>query len=296
VFLVGVAFQEGALPFSAASIEASIDEMPGAKKNLAAFRWGRCAVADPEHLAQAMRQELPRRSSDRVPSAVAQRVASDLLTGVDLPAATLGVVDWRLQDLVDYQGRATAKRYLDVVRRVAAAEASAGDRTDFSEAVAHYLYRFVAYKDEYEVARLHLDAAFAEQMEAEFPGGKVAYRLHPPILRTLGLKRKLAIPAWLIHPVFRTLRAVRGLRGTKLDPFGYAEVRRVERRLISEYVDMVDGLLPDLANDYDRAVELAKLPEVVRGYEHVKLGHVAEYEARRGELLARIPTTMNREP
>jgi indolepyruvate ferredoxin oxidoreductase len=288
VFLIGVAYQQGVLPFSVAAIEESIGETGGgAANNLRAFRWGRAAVVDPGVLAGAVTKEEPRRSSDRVPSADAQRAGDELLARADLPAATRAVVDWRLKDLVDYQSRATAEAYLEVVGRAVAAERPAG-RTDFSEAVAHYLYRFMAYKDEYEVARLHLDAAFGEQLDGQFPGAKVAFRLHPPALRALGLKRKLAIPSWLMLPLFRMLRSMRRLRGTFADPFGRAEVRRVERRLIAEYVEMVDNLLPKLAGHYDTAVALAVLPEVVRGYEHVKLRGVEKYEAARTELLEEL--------
>jgi indolepyruvate ferredoxin oxidoreductase len=293
VFLVGAAFQDGALPFSAAALEAAIGEMPGAKKNLAAFRWGRCAVAEPERLDAAITHESPRRSSEREPSESAKRVAEKLLTGVELPQATSKVVEWRLADLVDYQSRAIAERYLAVVVRVVDAERATGEgtRSELSEAVAHYLYRFLAYKDEYEVARLHLDAAFQEQLDGEFPGGKVAYRLHPPLLRAMGLKNKLAIPAPVMVPLFRVLRAMRRVRGTALDPFGYAEVRRVERRLIDDYVKTIDELLPLLADSYDLTLELARLPERVRGYEHVKLNNVKEYERQRDDLLASVRAT-----
>jgi indolepyruvate ferredoxin oxidoreductase len=288
VFLVGVAYQEGALPFSAETIEATIRETGrGAANNLRAFRWGRSAVAQPATVANAVTGERPRSSSQRDPSAGAQRAGDALLAHAKLPTATKQVVDWRLKDLVDFQDRGVAKAYLGVVERVAAAEHSAtgGARTELSEAVARYLYKLTAYKDEYEVARLHLDPAFAEQLGAEFPGANVAFRLHPPILRAMGLKRKLAIPGSVVQPLFQLLRAMRRLRGTFADPFGYAEVRRVERRLIREYVLTIDGLLPALGSHYDTAVALAALPEIVRGYEHVKLRGVEAYDRQRGELL-----------
>jgi indolepyruvate ferredoxin oxidoreductase len=238
----------------------------------------------------AVTRERPRLSSEREPSEMADRIGSEMLAAAELAPETRAVVDWRLRDLVDYQDRATAERYLAVVQRVADAERHAigGTRTALSEAVARYLYKLTAYKDEYEVARLHLDQALADQLGAEFPSAKVAFRLHPPILRAMGLRRKLAIPPWLVMPIFRMLRASRRVRGTVLDPFGHAHVRRVERRLIREYVQTVDDLLPVLGSHYDTTVAIASLPEIVRGYESVKLRGVADYEAKRKDLLAAI--------
>jgi indolepyruvate ferredoxin oxidoreductase len=289
VFLIGVAYQEGGLPFSAESIEQTISEGVGAANNLRAFRWGRAAVVDPESVLDAVADERPRASSQREPSEAADRIGAGLLAGAELAPETLAVLDWRLRDLVDYQNRATAERYLAVVQRVADAEreATGGTRTEFSQAAARYLYKLTAYKDEYEVARLHLDGAFTEQLQAEFPSAKVAFRLHPPLLRAMGLTHKLAIPSWLVKPLFRTLRASRRVRGTALDPFGYAHVRRVERRLIREYVRTLEELLPVLGSDYETAVAIASLPEIVRGYEDVKLRGVAAYEVERNELLKR---------
>jgi indolepyruvate ferredoxin oxidoreductase len=289
VFLIGVAYQEGGLPFSAESIEQTIGEGVGAANNLRAFRWGRAAAVDPDSVLDAVAHERPRASSQREPSEAADRIGAGLLAEAELAPETLAVLEWRLRDLVDFQNQATAERYLAVVQRVAEAEreATGGTRTELSQAAARYLYKLTAYKDEYEVARLHLDAAFSDQLRGEFPSAKVAFRLHPPLLRAMGLTRKLAIPSWLIKPLFRTLRASRRVRGTALDPFGYAHVRRVERRLIREYVNTLEELLPVLGSDYETAVAIASLPENVRGYENVKLRGVAAYEAERDELLKR---------
>jgi indolepyruvate ferredoxin oxidoreductase len=211
-----------------------------------------------------------------------------MLDAVTLPSGTRDVADWLAADLVDYQNHRYAQRYVDVIGRAATAEAPLG-RSDLSGTVAHYLSRLMAYKDEYEVARLHRDQAFADQLGADFPNAKVAYRLHPPLLRAMGLKHKLALPSALINPLFGFLRRIRKVRGTRADMFGYAKVRRVERRLIEDYVTTLEALLPKLtAGNYDVAVEIAAAPEVIRGYEEIKLGRVEEYEAARRQLLERF--------
>jgi len=136
----------------------------------------------------------------------------------------------------------------------------------------------MAYKDEYEVARLHLRNDLARQLAAEFPDGvDVRYHLHPPLLRALGMRGKLKLGKWF-DVVFRSLAALRGLRGTALDPFGRAHVRRVERELIGEYRALVDKALVDLSETgYERAVKLANLPDLIRGYEEIKLRNVKRF-------------------
>ncbi len=160
-----------------------------------------------------------------------------------------------------------------------------------SEAVAVALYKLMAYKDEYEVARLLVDPVAEAAVRAEFgEGARVSYRLHPPMLRALGMKRKLKLGPWS-RPAFQVLRAAKIARGTRLDPFGYTQVRRVERELIDEYTGTVDDLMSRLsAETYQRAVEIARLPDLVRGYENIKLANVAVYRARVKELLSELAT------
>jgi indolepyruvate ferredoxin oxidoreductase len=147
-----------------------------------------------------------------------------------------------------------------------------------SEAVARHLFKLMAYKDEYEVARLHLKADLARTLAQEFPGGvRVQYNLHPPLLRALGLTRKLKFGTWF-DGVFRALAGLKRLRGTALDPFGRAAVRKVERALPGEYRAMIERVLSGLSRDtHDRAVRAARLPDVVRGYEDIKLRNVEKY-------------------
>jgi indolepyruvate ferredoxin oxidoreductase len=183
-------------------------------------------------------------------------------------------------ELVAYQDAAYARTYADVVRGCVDADPR------LAEAVATGLYKLMAYKDEYEVARLSLDPALDASVRAQFgDGARYAWKLHPPVLRAAGMQRKITLGRWF-RPGYRTLHAMRRLRGTRLDPFGVAEVRRVERELVAEYRALVPTLLAmDDSGDTDRAIEIAGLPDMVRGYEQIKLDNVARYRTRLAELL-----------
>jgi indolepyruvate ferredoxin oxidoreductase len=194
------------------------------------------------------------------------------------------LLEVRVPELIEYQDERYAREYVDFVARVREAERGAvpGD-TRLSEAVARYLFKLMAYKDEYEVARLHLKADLARGLAEEFPGGvRVQYNLHPPLLRALGLTRKLKLGTWF-DAAFRGLAGMKRLRGTALDPFGRAAVRKVERALPGEYRAMIERALGTLSPDtHERAVRAARLPDVIRGYEDIKLRNVHKYreEAR----------------
>jgi indolepyruvate ferredoxin oxidoreductase len=203
----------------------------------------------------------------------------------ELSGETRRLAAVRAGELVRFQNRRTAQGYLDVVCAAWDAERRVGDRTAFSEAVARGLHKLTAYKDEYEVARLLTDPAFAAALAQEVPGGRrLRYRLHPPFLRALGRQRKVALGPWL-RPVLRGLAAAKGLRGTPFDPFGHTEVRRTERSLRDSYREMVASLVERLdPQNYETAVAAAEAAQLVRGYEQVKLGNVARYRERLAEL------------
>jgi indolepyruvate ferredoxin oxidoreductase len=272
VFLVGAGFQTGALPLPPDAIEEAIRVNGVAvEKNIQAFRRGRQYVADPVAVLSA--------------------------AGLDRPAAPEEgessldrLIRTRSEDLTEYQDHDYARRYLDVVERVRAAER---DRmpgsTALTEAVARYLYKLMAYKDEYEVARLALEPSLGADLAAEFgPGARASWRLHPPVLRALGLKRKIALGPWFV-PAFRVLRAMHSLRGTPMDPFGRTRVRVVERELIEEYVGLVDHVIARLSPATAAlAVQLAELPDGVRGYEDTKLRNVESYRQSLAELRAQL--------
>jgi indolepyruvate ferredoxin oxidoreductase len=165
----------------------------------------------------------------------------------------------------------------------------AGGGTSVTETYARGLYKLMAYKDEYEVARLHLDAVERARIADEFgDGAKVQLMLHPPLLRAMGLKRKLKLGAWAV-PGMQALRAGKRIRGTRLDVFGYAHVRRVERELIDEYRALVDKALEHLGPETVATVaRIADLPDIVRGYEDIKLANVDTFRARAAELLQEL--------
>ncbi|MBW8483127.1 indolepyruvate ferredoxin oxidoreductase family protein [Actinomadura parmotrematis] len=255
--VVGAAYQAGALPISATAIEEAL-RVNGvqAERNVQAFRAGRRLVLEP---------------APAEPEPVARTLA-------DVLAA-------RVPELTAYQDAALADRYLAAVRRVEAAETAAGVAgTPLAAAVARNLFKLMAYKDEYEVARLHLDTQ--RRAEEQFgEGATVKYLLHPPVLRALGMKKKIALGR-TARPAFRALHAMRRLRGTALDPFGATAQRRTERALLAEYLAVVDELAASLSRDrHDLAVEIAELPDLVRGYEHVKTAGVELYRTRLAGLL-----------
>ena len=173
--------------------------------------------------------------------------------------------------------------------RVREAEAGISPDLEFTAAVARNLYKLMAYKDEYEVARLSLDPQLTADITAQFgEGARYAYRLHPPVLRSLGMTSKISLGPWF-RPGFRLLAAGRRLRGTPFDPFGRTRVRRTERSLVSEYQAVIGQLLTGLTTaNHALAVEIAGLPDLVRGYEEIKLGNVATYRDRTADLLARF--------
>ena len=269
ILLLGAAVQAGAIPVPTEAIEQAITlNGVAVDTNLAAFRWGRAWSID----------------ADAV-----ERAAG--LTRPAGPESLDDLVERLAADLVDYQSDTYADRFRSVVgeaRRVD--DASGVDSTRYSESVARNLHKLMAYKDEYEVARLLLDDAARAGYESV--GGKattVTYHLHPPMLRSLGLDRKLKLQRSAV-PALRTLRASKRLRGTFADPFRWAEVRRIERAMIPEYVDAITALNGRLtAGNYDEFVEIASLPDMVRGYEDLKLRRAASYRAELARRLVTAP-------
>ena len=187
----------------------------------------------------------------------------------------------RTRELIAFQDSAYAQRYLDSVSSALGQARRAGVDDTPVIAYASYLYKLLAYKDEYEVARLHLDAAAEAAISEQFgAGSKVYWNLHPPVLRAMGMDRKIRLGPWF-KPVFRLLAGMRRVRGTSLDLFGLAHVRRVERALIEQYRSMMEDAFARLdAQNAELVTELAETPDLIRGYEQVKLGNVRVYLAR----------------
>jgi indolepyruvate ferredoxin oxidoreductase len=285
---LGAAFQRGLLPVSREALEQAI-RLNGAavEKNLAAFDWGRAVVAAPDAVEAATKDPeaiVPVRE-------LSERERELVMLAVDGDEGELRrLVETRVPELVAYQDEAYAERYAEVVRRVHVAEQErTPGHSELTEAVARQLFKLMAYKDEYEVARLHLDAVEQARMQAEFgDGAKVYFMLHPPLLRAMGLDHKLKLGSWFV-PAFRRLYAMRRLRGTRWDPFGKAEVRRVERALVGEYEQTIGEALSLLTPEtHDTVVELLELPDLIRGYEEIKLRGAVLYRKRVEGVLKRL--------
>jgi indolepyruvate ferredoxin oxidoreductase len=284
--LVGAAYQSGAIPLGADAIEQAIilnGVAPAA--NVQAFRLGRLALADPGKLRAALAPD--EHVGPGVPPA-AERLAAE--TGAAGGSDLENLIVSRAADLMSYQDESYARSYAEFVRHVLEAEeASTPGETVVTEAVARNLHKLMAYKDEYEVARLALDPAFQHEVDATFgPGAKISYMLHPPLLRSMGLARKIALGRWF-RVVFRALRVMRRLRGSRADIFGYSRTRRLERQLIADYRGSVEAALLRLRPaTADLVVAIAALPDMIRGYEQVKLANVVRYQAEAESLGAEL--------
>ena len=281
VVLLGIASQLGALPVPPRAVEDAIRrEGPAADTNLAAFQWGRWVAADPKAVDKALEgSDGSHRGQAHLwdPTTRATRAAERLVRDAAVPAELRDLLVRRTAQVVDYQGASLGQRYLDLVARAAASD-DAAHAWALTEAVAEGWFRVLTYKDEYEVARLHLRLDLDEvAAELGIEGGYTAeYHLHPPTLRRLGAKRKVAIGSGSARAAFRALAAMRRVRGTKLDVFGMAKHRREERQLIDEYEQVVRSALE---RPYDDAVAAATSIQSVRGYEEIKSHAIAEWRA-----------------
>jgi indolepyruvate ferredoxin oxidoreductase len=267
VFLLGVAYQGGHIPLSEAAIAEAI-RLNGVavERNLAAFLWGRKYYQDRTSVEEIVQ-----------PPKVKERA--------------MPTVEHRARELQEYQNAAYANEYREFVRRVAA------KAPELEEPVARYLYKLMAYKDEYEVARLLTKPAFHTHIEDAWENVEsIAYNLHPPILRSLGWKRKLKLGQWFRGPL-RVLAKLKILRGTPFDIFGYATVRREERELIVWYRNLIEQCLQRLApGNLPIAIEVASLPDQVRGYEQIKSESVGRVKTLAAEKLAAMSRAESREP
>ena len=297
MFALGVAYQSGLLPISARSIEAAILlNNVQVNQNLQAFRYGRLYVADPRRVRELV--DPPPSAFDgeraRVLSRLSGRDAHAYISLLErcgqLDAESRRSLAIRVGELIDYQNARYPEGYVEFVLNVAAQErAKTQGRAGVTHAVIRSLYKLMAYKDEYEVARLHLKPAFPAEARGLFvEPRRLSYHFHPPLLRALGLKRKLKLGPWFT-PVLGALRGMRRLRGTPLDIFGYAHVRRKERRLIRWYKALIESALGRLDPETSPlVVEIAQLPDRIRGYEEIKLNNIATVKARADELVERL--------
>jgi indolepyruvate ferredoxin oxidoreductase len=222
-------------------------------------------------------------------SDAAAAVISFIDAGSDELAASLRRT---IPDLIEYQSQGYARRYADLVAMSQAAEQKAAPgAAEYTVAVADNLYKLMAYKDEYEVARLALDPGEKAKLAARFgDDAKVIWKLHPPLLRELGLRRKISLGPWFTF-AWVMLRWGRRLRGTPFDLFGYTRVRKTERSLIVEYIDTVQMINRQLtADNHVLATKIAALPDMIRGYEQIKLDNVSAYRDQLTQLTSEFHT------
>ncbi|MFP6715743.1 MAG: indolepyruvate ferredoxin oxidoreductase family protein [Alphaproteobacteria bacterium] len=275
VFMLGVTYQSGAIPVSAEAIERAI-ELNGVavEMNKGAFAWGRLAA----HNLTAAEAEADKRLVKNPVTKLSQTLDQ--------------TINRRIGYLTKYQNISYAARYRSLVSKVKTAEATkTPGATGLAEAVARYAFKLMAYKDEYEVARLHSDGTFLEQVRQTFEGDyRLNFHLAPPLFaprdRHTGKAKKMTFGPWLMV-VFRLLAKLKFLRGTPFDIFGYTAERRRERQLVEDYFETVEELLGSLDHDsHSLAVQIAEIPELIRGYGHVKELHLHDAEAKKVALIA----------
>ena len=275
MFMLGYAYQLGALPLSAEAIERAI-EMNGeaVPMNIAAFRYGRRAVVEPKAL-ELLIEPRPQDQND----------------SLRLSLSFAETVDRRTEFLTGYQNQNYARRYRNWVEKIRAVEAEkAPGRCGLSEAVARYLFKLMAYKDEYEVARLYSETSFLDRIKSSFDGDKLRFEFHlaPPLLArrdpATGEPRKMSFGPWMLK-AFAVLAKFKFLRGTVFDPFGYSHERQIERQLVDNYERLLGEISEHLTPaNHDVAVALAAVPEKIRGFGPVKQRHLAAAKAEEAAL------------
>jgi indolepyruvate ferredoxin oxidoreductase len=288
MFMVGCAYQAGALPIHGSAIENAVRQGGvGVDMGLLAFKWGRMAAIDPDFVrAEVKKYEAAEAVPELTPEARA------IVDAVGASGETKRLLEIRVPDLIDYQDAAYARRYADVVKKAVQAEQKAAPAsTAYAEAVARFLYKLMAYKDEYEVARLHADPKFLAKLDAQFKDGyTVQYHLAPPtISKRDPLTGELIKRPFGPHMLtaFRWLAKFKGLRGGALDFFGKTEERRHERKLIEDYIAQVGEVAGSLsAGNHAVAVQLARVPDLIRGYGHVKERNMKVAKDEEARLLA----------
>jgi indolepyruvate ferredoxin oxidoreductase len=295
ILQIGVAYQSGCIPIAAADIEHAI-ELNGVavERNIAAFRYGRLWVLDAAKVPQGHGAPHPNSPiSQTNPSPTLSTSMTKRIENITSNESLRALVRRRVEDLIGYQSLAYAARYITDVERVAAREATVvPGSTALTEAVATSLHKLMAYKDEYEVARLLLlPESIAAVNEMGGDPKSIRWHLHPPMLRSIGMKNKLKIGR-SFRPALSTLKKMKYLRGTPLDVFGYADLRKQERALINEFREVIDKVLAGLSTqNLASACAIAELPDVIRGYEHRKVAAIEKFRIQLTESLRHFETT-----
>ena len=281
-FMVGVAYQAGTIPLEAESIEEAI-RLSGVAvdMSLAAFRWGRMAVVDRAFVEAEVGRQKPGGSVITLhKKPQLSPAAKAIVDSIGADGEVRRLVEIRVPELIAFQDEAYARRYAEVVKRVVAGEQKAVSSSRLAEAAARFLYKLMAYKDEFEVARLHTDPAFLAELDAQFPNGySVKYNLAPPLLSktdpVTGHPQKKQYGEWMFK-AFKRLAGLKRFRGSSLDVFGKTEERRTERQRIEEDIQLLDQILARLNPvNHAAAVALASVPDEIRGFGHVKEKNLA---------------------
>ena len=277
MFMLGYAYQRGLIPISSEAIDAAIElNGAGVQLNKEAFLWGRRAALSPSSAERVLVAAKPMRESLQISTSLDE------------------LIERKVTFLSEYQNAAYGKRYRTLVNRVREWERIVMPRQDaVTRAVANGYFKLLAYKDEYEVARLHSSPEFVESLKQQFEGDfRIAFNLAPPGLtgrdELTGEPRKKEYGAWIL-PVFRTLAKLKVLRGTPLDVFGYTAERRMERGLIIRYEQTVDEIIRHgTACNYQAVVRAASMVEKIRGYGHVKERNFKSVDAEWTDSVARL--------
>jgi indolepyruvate ferredoxin oxidoreductase len=276
MFMLGFAFQHGGMPLSSEAIEKAI-ELNGeaVPMNIAAFRWGRRAAHDPDFVRELIAKSTTAGSARKISETIDETIAR------------------RVEFLTAYQNAGYAKRYAGRVAAIRSAEdRAAKGSTVVTEAVARNLFKVMAIKDEYEVARLYTDGSFLKQLQGEFQSyDRLEFHLAPPILGRKsadGKPRKSRFGPWMMQS-FKLLAGMKRLRGTALDVFGYTAERKLERRVLSDYEADLDRIEKALApGKVEAAAALASVPAMIRGYGHVKHASIDRAAGERARLVERL--------
>jgi indolepyruvate ferredoxin oxidoreductase len=277
MFMLGYAYQRGLIPVGADAINAAI-ELNGAAaaSNKDAFLWGRRAALSPSAAEKTLVAPKPLRESFRLSTTVEE------------------TIERRVAFLTAYQNAAYAERYRTLMNRVRDWERGLSQRQDtVTRAVANAYFKLLAYKDEYEVARLHSSPAFVESLKQQFEGDfRIAFNLEPPLLsgkdQLTGEPRKKEYGAWIL-PAFRVLKKLKFLRGTAFDVFGYTAERRMERSLITRYEQTVDEIIRHgTSRNHQTALRAASIAEKIRGYGHVKARNFKALDAEWRDAVAKL--------
>jgi indolepyruvate ferredoxin oxidoreductase len=260
LFLLGVAWQGGLIPLTLTAIEQAV-RLNGVDidRNLQVFTWGRKYYHDAASVEQLLKPRQQR------------------LVEFD-----------RASELTAYQDVAYAKQYVEFVENVERRAPALAD------VVAKNLYKLMAYKDEYEVARLLTKPEFESQaLEIWAAPESISYNLHPPLLRSFGVHKKLKLGSWFRTPLL-VLKRFKGLRGTALDIFGYAAHRRLERSMIQWYRELMEQVIENLTPDnLPLALEIAALPDQIRGYEKIKEQNIAKVKLAAAEKLETLKASLH---